>query len=303
MIRTIEPSAHSGGSHGLHRTVILSAQGFRVSRVTGSALEPTVRTISLEPNENILVLSVHGGMLYRSKSQEQVGLLSAKSALFAVSLKGLMCFYTRGDHHWIELEWHSEKASGLNDWVEETTGHNGQPTLAAKSLLGSRAVSEGRIAQFLDSLDQDWETCQTGVMSFGHEVVGALVAEPRNGLLTSIPSEANKVLRHLMEEVRRDPAAAWPLKEASQMAGYSAFHLSRSFRSLIGFGFPEYVDRCRTELAVRILLDTDEMVDDIAKVCGFGSTQALRSACREYTGLLPSEFRQLPQSRIVTSSS
>jgi AraC-like DNA-binding protein len=56
-------------------------------------------------------------------------------------------------------------------------------------------------------------------------------------------------------------------------------------------GFPEYVDRCRTEVAIRKLLEGAESMSFVAGDSGFGTPQAMRTAFREYTGFLPSEMK------------
>lgn len=283
---------------GLGRSTLQSAHGFKVSLVKGYVAEPTVRSLHLRPRENMVMFSQQGSILYRCHETEQQDLLASHSALFACGIGSLALFYTRGHHRWIEVEWNSAKTQALSDWVDDYLHAVGEPHLASKSLLGSRTLPPETIQRFIDTLEEDWSTSEPNVMSFVHDVVGALVAEEHNGLLTTIPSESSSIMRGLMDAVKRSPAENWALKDAADRAGYSAFHLSRSFRSLVGFGFPEFVDRCRTELAIKELLHSEEMVEDVARKCGFGSTQALRSACKEYTGLLPSEFRQLPVARI-----
>jgi AraC-like DNA-binding protein len=63
---------------------------------------------------------------------------------------------------------------------------------------------------------------------------------------------------------------------------------------LAGFGFHEYVDRCRTETAIEMLCNTDEPIDTVAAMTGFGTTQGLRESVKEYLGLVPSEIRAVP---------
>ncbi|MBL8049325.1 MAG: helix-turn-helix transcriptional regulator [Chthonomonas sp.] len=99
-------------------------------------------------------------------------------------------------------------------------------------------------------------------------------------------------LQRLTDSVRAEPNQAWSLKEASKLVSYSPFHLSRTFRQLAGYGFPDFVDRCRTEMALKkILADQDEQIDQVALSSGFGSTQAMRDSFRDYIGFLPSEVR------------
>lgn len=129
-------------------------------------------------------------------------------------------------------------------------------------------------------------------------VVGFLIALtahkqlPARADITHVRKGFPKALEALTEAVRQNPAGHWGLKDASNQVGYSPFHLSRTFRQIAGFGFPEYVDRCRTSLALNMLLnDSDASIDQAAISSGFGSTQAMRDSFREYLGFLPSEIR------------
>jgi AraC-like DNA-binding protein len=101
-----------------------------------------------------------------------------------------------------------------------------------------------------------------------------------------------EILR-LMQEVKAKPADYWPLPEASKRTGYSTTHFSRVFRSTVGYGFQSFVERCRAEVAIHKLLTTQENVDNIAEQCGFGATQAMRAALREYIRFTPSEIRNI----------
>ena len=79
------------------------------------------------------------------------------------------------------------------------------------------------------------------------------------------------------------------------MAGYSPFHFSRVFKQIVGYGFHEYVDRCRTAMAVDQLCSTDSPADLIAASCGFGTSHGLRESMKEYLGLVPSELRAMTE--------
>ncbi|MFX6834700.1 helix-turn-helix domain-containing protein, partial [Acinetobacter baumannii] len=84
----------------------------------------------------------------------------------------------------------------------------------------------------------------------------------------------------------------WSLKRAADMVGYSTFHFSRTFRAVTKLGFPDYVDRARTDFAVNLILNNEEHFDAVAQQSGFATTSSLRSALKEHLGLLPSELRR-----------
>lgn len=109
--------------------------------------------------------------------------------------------------------------------------------------------------------------------------------------LTPMFNESLGAIQYLVDAIRNQPQKSWNLTEAAELAGYSPFHLSRLFKATANMGFPEFVDRCRAEIAINALISSQQSIILIAEQCGFGSPQALRNATREYTGFLPSELR------------
>jgi AraC-like DNA-binding protein len=109
----------------------------------------------------------------------------------------------------------------------------------------------------------------------------------------AVASPGGSKIAEFLGGVRLDPAQSWPLRDAARMVGASdPFQFSKDCKSVIGIGFHEYVDRCRTELAVTMLAETDHAIDFIASTCGFGTTQGLREALKEYVGVTPQTLRE-----------
>lgn len=120
--------------------------------------------------------------------------------------------------------------------------------------------------------------------------------------LATVPAQISGSLRTMLEQVVADPAGNWSLHRAAEVAAYSPFHLSRTFRSLSPYGFPEFVERLRCELATRALLGANRPLEDVAAATGFGSVSAMRAATREYTGFLPSELRGVDDTHAVVKT-
>jgi AraC-like DNA-binding protein len=147
---------------------------------------------------------------------------------------------------------------------------------------------------------EEAKTEKTGItepllLSVIYEAVGRIMIGGDEMQLSPLPADLPEPIERLAGAVRENPSGNWSLKEASDMASYSPFHFSRVFKQLVGYGFHEYVDRCRTEMAVEMLVSTDIAVDNVATNAGFGTTQGLRESVRDYLGLVPSEFRSLPE--------
>jgi len=67
--------------------------------------------------------------------------------------------------------------------------------------------------------------------------------------------------------------------------------LSRLFRSGLNVSPADFVERVRTELARRRLLETNDNVEAIAVACGFGSLRRMDRAFARAMSASPTEFR------------
>lgn len=68
-------------------------------------------------------------------------------------------------------------------------------------------------------------------------------------------------------------------------------HLSRTFKSAVGCGLLEYIQRLRVVRA-RELLDQGVNVSEAAQMAGYGEAKALRRAFKRYEGINPVEYRR-----------
>lgn len=109
--------------------------------------------------------------------------------------------------------------------------------------------------------------------------------------LTHTIENGDESLGQLIQAIIREPHTEWSLARAAKVAGYSPFHLSRLFRAQVNVGLPKFVELCRTEIAIHLILETDTSMLGISESCGFGTPQAMRTAIREHTGFLPTELR------------
>jgi LacI family transcriptional regulator len=68
--------------------------------------------------------------------------------------------------------------------------------------------------------------------------------------------------------------------------------LQRRFREAIGHSFSQEVERCRLELAKRLLAETDLPVPQVARRCGYRDRERLWGAFRRLAGSSPFEYRR-----------
>ncbi len=251
-------------------------------------------SISVASNTNILGINMDGAVIARSVGAKVV-IVPPRSMFFIKGPVRLSALAARGDHKLQTLSWQSAALPVLDQWLQ--THGPGRNTKGYSRSVGCKPIDPNfveTIKRFEEAKTVASELTEPLLLSIIHEAVGRIMVGSDEMQLAPLPTELPDPLVKLAALVRKSPAGNWSLKEASDMASYSPFHFSRVFKQLVGYGFHEYVDRCRTELAVSLLVSSDLAVDHVATQAGFGTTQGLRESVRDYLGLVPSEFRSLP---------
>ncbi|MCI0383786.1 GlxA family transcriptional regulator [Streptomyces sp. CNQ085] len=99
-------------------------------------------------------------------------------------------------------------------------------------------------------------------------------------------------LRQLQRQVQADPGADWTLRSLSLHAGLSERHLSRQFRAEIGMTARQYVERARVAVASRLLIETPQSAELIAREIGFGTEATMRKSFLRVLQVAPLEYRR-----------
>lgn len=284
------------GPGGMKRSEFPGLHYVRLEAMSVALQRSTSGTISVAAGTNVLGINMEGAVIAKSPSAAKIVIVPPRSMFFIrgpVKLSGLAA---RGDHKFQMLSWLSAALPVLDQWVQT---HGSDRNLKGFSRnVGCKPIDPNfveTIKRFEEAKNTSAELAEPLLLSIIHEAVGRIMVGSDEMQLSPLPSDLPDPLLKLAAEVRKTPAGNWSLREASEMASYSPFHFSRVFKQLVGYGFHEYVDRCRTELAVSLLVSSDLAVDHVATQAGFGTTQGLRESVRDYLGLVPSEFRSLPE--------
>src|SRR5215831_4984326 len=104
-------------------------------------------------------------------------------------------------------------------------------------------------------------------------------------------SAGNPKIQKLAENIASNPCDDWRTDILADEIGISQRSLSRLFRSDLNVSPADFVERVRTDLARRRLLETDENVQAIAVSCGFGSLRRMDRAFARAMSASPTEFR------------
>lgn len=273
---------------GLKITPLPGLSPLRVAILEGDLSAPATLDFPEEPNQVRFLVQYQGTALAVCECTK-LTLIGPNSIALSQSGRTGYVSFGRGPNRWLYATWTEKDLSALYPAAQQV-GYPGGQIPAAHFIPGEGILGllANDVAAAFDDPTIDIRASLVALIS---ATVQATRISPEGPVLAEIPQQIQGSLRTLLEAVKDDPRQSWSLKEAAAMAAYSPFHLSRTFRTIAPYGFPEFVDRCRTELALSLLMSSTSSIEDIAQSCGFGSAQAMRNACREYLGFLPSELR------------
>jgi AraC-like DNA-binding protein len=77
----------------------------------------------------------------------------------------------------------------------------------------------------------------------------------------------------------------------AKAVGISPTYLSRLFNINLCVHFTEFVKRYRMKLSIKLLLQTESPINEIASKCGFYTVQNYNRVFKQYTGKTPKQYR------------
>ncbi|MFG1921935.1 GlxA family transcriptional regulator [Cryptosporangium sp. NPDC048952] len=99
-------------------------------------------------------------------------------------------------------------------------------------------------------------------------------------------------LREVQRWIVDNPRADLSVEALARRANLSPRQFARAFAAEVGRTPGRYVDAVRLETARRVLEESDESVDRVARRSGYGTTEAMRRAFVRTLGVAPGEYRQ-----------
>ena len=82
------------------------------------------------------------------------------------------------------------------------------------------------------------------------------------------------------------------LNEVALVANYNSSYFSTAFKTEFGVTFSEYLTKLRVDYAKRLLISTDEVVNEIGKRSGFFSPSAFLQSFKKYENITPTAYRK-----------
>ena len=172
------------------------------------------------------------------------------------------------------------------DWLVEEE--------ALSACLNVKCPTIARImAQLADEAEQPGAHSQLMIDALGQALVIELVRyldrQNRPGAI-SRGGLSQRTLRQIAEYANaRDGAVS--LSELSEKTGYSARHLTRSFKQSTGQTINDFVSEIRLKRAIELLTEGKLSVREIAALLGYGSSGGFCVSFTRSTGESPARFR------------
>ncbi len=132
-----------------------------------------------------------------------------------------------------------------------------------------------------------------GIFLDAGENIAGEVARLLTGKHEKVITRVQQILDRRLKEGRQREMLS--LSHAARALGVSAGHLSRTFRSVTGITFRDYVVERRVEYARKLLLDPLNNVSMVAERCGFSSASYFARVFRKVVGCTPMAYAADPK--------
>lgn len=105
--------------------------------------------------------------------------------------------------------------------------------------------------------------------------------------------QSPRSLDRAVAAMRADPSAPWTAAEIEETAGASAAQIRRLFQKHIGLTPREFLRGLRLTMAQKLMLETNQTLDEISLHCGFSDPYHFSKDFRRVVGKPPSEWRRI----------
>ncbi len=99
-------------------------------------------------------------------------------------------------------------------------------------------------------------------------------------------------LQRVFEEIHQNPAQPWTVDSLAKVAGQSRTVFAAHFKQATGISPISYLGHWRTELACKLLVESEYGIDQIALESGYRDTTAFSRAFKKTTGSSPGNYRR-----------
>lgn len=194
------------------------------------------------------------------------------------------------------------RSSAANPWTYLWLGFNGgdaeyylaslglargHDTLRVKNAMEFIKVITGCLSHSR-STPEDEIKLNSLTYDFLYRLSEQIVSETVPGMTLSYGDLTRKVMDYIADHYL-EPIG---VNEVASQLGMNRSYLSREFRRESGMTIKDYIDRIRVTKASDLLLLTNMGLNDIARRCGYGSTEVLAKQFKDVYDTTPARYRQ-----------
>ena len=112
-------------------------------------------------------------------------------------------------------------------------------------------------------------------------------------LISDTENDRNELLLSTVETYVFDNISKpLTLSEVASAVNYNSTYISRLYKKVRGISLPKFILQSRIELAEKLLLTTDDSIQNIARESGFDTSQYFSIVFKKETGYTPRDYRQ-----------
>lgn len=164
--------------------------------------------------------------------------------------------------------------------------------------LVRRVDTGSRLDRYLDGFFAEWDRDDTRMRDAVLQSWARLVTlellyhDAERDLLRQRPIDP--LVAALLEELSADPARRRTLADLEAWSGFSAQHINRKFRDVVGLTPLQYLDRIRMDAAARMLSKGRHTVRGVARSLGYTDPYYFSRVFTRRFGRSPSQWREQP---------
>jgi len=280
------------GLRAVDTNMIFEGELVRVEEVEISAGDAEKFRLSFTPDHVSMIVNRSAPILCIRPSMHGFEILPELSFAVISPRRNIQGLLSRNATKFAVVSWPAHALDTISKWKARTFASNcvDRSFAMARDCRKDAGCANRELLRLVHGIDK---ASEGRVFSTALSQLVDVIEQPVFNRMTMVPPEASEGLVRLATEVRADPSSDWTLGRAAEVATYSQFHLSRTFRAEFCVGFPEFVERCRLEVAIASLSADRPDFTSAAELAGFHSAASLRDAIRRTFGLAASEFKRV----------
>ena len=149
-------------------------------------------------------------------------------------------------------------------------------------------------AEETKSLDNGYEIALRGYMSLIYTVIlrNLSASETHTEVKSAATKENIDLIYKALDYIENNYYEQISMQQLAKEYNVNYYHFSRLFQQYTGQCFRDYLLKVRLDKAVRLLLQTNDSVTNIAMDCGFETISYFIKKFQEHTGSTPKNFRK-----------